>query len=53
MTVMLRVALGIVGLLFAQAVVAADNPLSSWNDGPAKKAILEFVAAVTDENVKD
>ncbi len=53
MTVMLRVALGIVGLLFAQAVVAADNPLSSWNDGPAKKAILEFVAAVTDENGKD
>ncbi len=53
MTVMLRVALGIVGLLFAQAVVAADNPLSSWNDGPAKKAILEFVAAVTDENTKD
>jgi len=52
-TVMLRVALGIVGLLFAQAVVAADNPLSSWNDGPAKKAILEFVAAVTDENTKD
>ena len=50
---MLRVALGIVGLLFAQAVVAADNPLSSWNDGPAKKAILEFVAAVTDENGKD
>jgi len=50
---MLRVALGIVGLLFAQAVVAADNPLSSWNDGPAKKAILEFVAAVTDENTKD
>ena len=53
MTVILRVALGVVGLLFAQAVVAADNPLSSWNDGPAKKAILEFVAAVTDENGKD
>jgi len=52
-TVILRVALGVVGLLFAQAVVAADNPLSSWNDGPAKKAILEFVAAVTDENTKD
>ena len=25
----------------------------SWNDGPAKTAILEFVAAVTDENNKD
>ena len=31
----------------------AANPLPSWNDGPAKKAILEFVAAVTDENGKD
>jgi phosphoglycolate phosphatase-like HAD superfamily hydrolase len=27
--------------------------LPSWNDGPAKAAILEFVAAVTDENGKD
>jgi hypothetical protein len=32
---------------------AAEEPLPSWNDGPAKKAILEFVAAVTDENGKD
>ena len=31
----------------------AADPLPSWNDGPAKKAILEFVAAVTDENGKD
>jgi hypothetical protein len=29
------------------------EPLPSWNDGPAKQAILEFVAAVTDENGKD
>ncbi|MHC4249654.1 MAG: hypothetical protein ACYS9X_11055, partial [Planctomycetota bacterium] len=26
------------------------DPLPSWNDGPAKRAILEFVAAVTDKN---
>jgi phosphoglycolate phosphatase-like HAD superfamily hydrolase len=31
--------------------VAKDH-LPSWNDGPAKKMILEFVAAVTDANGK-
>jgi phosphoserine phosphatase len=32
---------------------AADGPLPSWNDGSTKKAILEFVAAVTDKSGKD
>ena len=32
---------------------AAQELLPSWNDGPTKKAILEFVAAVTDENGND
>ena len=32
---------------------AAQDLLPSWNDGPARKAILEFVAAVTDEKGKD
>jgi phosphoglycolate phosphatase-like HAD superfamily hydrolase len=32
---------------------AAQGLLPSWNDGPAKKAVLEFVAAVTDRNGKD
>jgi phosphoglycolate phosphatase-like HAD superfamily hydrolase len=27
----------------------AQDPLPSWNDGPTKKAILEFVAEVTNE----
>ncbi|HTY43489.1 MAG TPA: HAD family hydrolase [Thermoanaerobaculia bacterium] len=27
----------------------AQDPLSSWNDGPAKKAILDFVKATTDK----
>ncbi len=37
----------------AYAANAKDgDPLPSWNEGPAKKAILEFVAAVTDENGK-
>lgn len=26
-----------------------DDPLPSWNDGPNKRAILDFVAAVTEE----
>ena len=33
-------------------VANAEDPLPSWNDGPPKKVILEFVAAVTDENGK-
>jgi phosphoglycolate phosphatase-like HAD superfamily hydrolase len=39
--------------LFFSISATAANPLASWNDGPAKKAILEFVAAVTDKNGKD
>ena len=35
------------------SVANAADPLPSWNDGPPTKAILEFVAAVTDENGKD
>ncbi|MGZ9106453.1 MAG: HAD family hydrolase, partial [Rhodoplanes sp.] len=27
---------------------AADDPLASWNDGPAKQAIIAFVSATTD-----
>src|SRR5262245_55576089 len=30
----------------------ADDPLPSWNDGPAKKAILEFVRATTEKDSK-
>jgi phosphoglycolate phosphatase-like HAD superfamily hydrolase len=28
--------------------VAAGNPLPSWNDGPSKKAIIDFVSKTTD-----
>jgi phosphoglycolate phosphatase-like HAD superfamily hydrolase len=31
----------------------ADDPLPSWNDGPAKKSITDFVAKVTDEGSAD
>jgi len=35
------------------SVANAADPLTSWNEGPAKLSILEFVAAVTDKNSKD
>jgi hypothetical protein len=35
-------------LLAAQAEPQATDPLPSWNDGAAKKAILEFVRVTTD-----
>ena len=34
------------------SVANAADPLSSWNEGAAKQAILKLVAAVTDENGK-
>ena len=38
----------------AQSSTPTDpSPLPSWKEGPAKAAILEFVAAVTDESGKD
>jgi len=33
----------------AAVAPAAGDPLPSWNDGPTKRAILDFVATVTDE----
>jgi phosphoglycolate phosphatase-like HAD superfamily hydrolase len=43
------VALVLVCLLCVAAqAVAQSDPLPSWNDGPAKKAILAFVQATTD-----
>lgn len=32
---------------------AADDPLPSWNDGPARKSILAFVAATTTKGSPD
>jgi phosphoglycolate phosphatase-like HAD superfamily hydrolase len=34
-------------LLFVATVASAQDPLPSWNDGPAKQAIMSFVAKVT------
>ncbi|KHK02423.1 HAD family hydrolase [Desulfovibrio sp. TomC] len=35
-------------LLVATAALAQSDPLPSWNEGPAKQAILAFVQATTD-----
>lgn len=39
--------------LLAPGWVAAQGPLPSWNDGPAKQAIQSFVTAVTTEGTAD
>jgi phosphoserine phosphatase len=35
------------------ALAQTGEPLPSWNDGPAKKNIIEFVQTVTDQSSKD
>lgn len=40
-------------LLTASAVHAADDPLPSWNDGPSKIAIVDFVERVTTKGNPD
>jgi hypothetical protein len=37
----------------APLVAQADDPLPSWNEGAAKQAILDFVAAATNEETTD
>ena len=39
--------------LLASALAIAQDPLPSWNDGPAKKSITDFVAKVTKEGSPD
>jgi phosphoserine phosphatase len=40
-------------LVFASTLAYAAEPLPSWNDGPARDRILEFVRFVTDEKGPD
>ncbi len=40
-------------LLLITVRLSAADPLSSWNDGPSKKAIVEFVEKVTKEGGSD
>lgn len=49
---LMTVALACMVVFIATNAQAAD-PLASWNDGPAKKAITEFVAKVTKEGSPD
>jgi phosphoserine phosphatase len=45
------VALTLAAMLgLASAAWAQTDPLPSWNDGPAKRAILDFVQATTDQS---
>jgi len=41
-------ALSILGFICGAAIAQTDA-LPSWNDGPAKKAIVEFVRSTTDK----
>ncbi|MCP5519564.1 MAG: haloacid dehalogenase-like hydrolase [Verrucomicrobiales bacterium] len=38
-------------VLPAVAALGADDPLPSWNDGPARHALVRFIERVTDRNV--
>jgi phosphoserine phosphatase len=40
-------------VIFVSGSAGAKDSLPSWNEGPAKQAIVEFVAAVTDDKGKD
>jgi len=40
-------------LLSSSAAQASDDPLPSWNEGPARTALLDFVAKVTKEGGPD
>ncbi|MGE6917385.1 HAD family hydrolase [Achromobacter kerstersii] len=56
MTLTLRTAqrlFAMLALLFLANLVQAQTPLPSWNDGPSRQAIVEFVAAVTREGGAD
>ncbi|OOV92853.1 HAD family hydrolase [Pseudomonas sp. MF4836] len=48
-----RQALAVLLLLALPLLARATEPLPSWQDGPAKKSIIEFVEAVTTEGSKD
>lgn len=50
-SILVRTFLFIIAIIFAAHTIAAstNDPLSSWNEGPAKKAILDFVQTTTDK----
>ena len=40
----------VAGLFLGTQALAQTDPLPSWNDGPAKQAIVEFVQTTTDKS---
>jgi len=51
MNVVMKASLSLIVLLLC-GLAQAQDPLGSWNEGPSKKAIVEFVKKVTDKNSK-
>ncbi len=45
--------LAVLLVAFASGCAAAQDPLPSWNDGPSKSAIVQFVRSVTDKGGQD
>src|SRR5215472_17134068 len=48
-----KIALISLATLVVASIAHAQDPLPSWNDGPAKQAILEFVKATTTQGSPD
>jgi len=40
----------VAGAASGVSLAAADDPLASWNDGPSKKTILDFVHATVNQS---
>jgi phosphoserine phosphatase len=49
----LACAAALMAVCVTSSVWAADDPLPSWNDGPTKQAIVDFVGKVTKEGGPD
>src|SRR5881227_1062539 len=47
------VAVALAGAVAFATIARADVPLPSWNDGPTKQSIMDFVAKVTKEGSPD
>ena len=52
-SVALTIIIGLSFLIFPEGRSATDDPLPSWQDGPSRQAIIDFVAAVTREGSPD
>lgn len=52
-SVALTIIIGLSFLIFPESRSATDDPLPSWQDGPSRQAIIDFVAAVTREGSPD